>query len=215
MTARPRSVVGRRDYCYAMSAHTTTLTPEVFANALAELAEAPWRPELVIGPLPAPQKIAPFATAKSADVVVGDEELASGRLILLHDPAGNSSWDGDFRFVTFAHAEVDADMANDPLLAEVAWSWLIESLDRQGCDYVAPGGTVTAVQSTSFGSMATEPGRAEVEIRASWTPVLDRNPHITPHLIAWSELLCTTAGLPPLPTGVVMIPSRRTPTRNR
>jgi hypothetical protein len=193
-----------------MSAHTTSLTPKAFTNALAELADAPWRPELVIGPLPAPQKIAPFATAVSADVVVSGEELASGRLILLHDPAGNASWDGDFRFVTYAHADVDAEMATDPLLAEVAWSWLTESLDRQGCDYVAPGGTVTAVQSTSFGSMASEPGRAEVEIRASWTPVLSATPRVTPHLMAWSELLCTTAGLPPLPSGVVMMPARRT-----
>ncbi len=198
-----------------MSAPTTAVVPEIFANALAELADAPWRPEMVIGPLPAPQKIAPFAKAISADVVVSGDELASGRLILLHDPAGNASWEGTFRFVTFAHAEVDSEMANDPLLAEVAWSWLIESLDRQGCDYVAPGGTVTAVQSTSFGSMSGEPGRAEVEIRASWTPVLSEVPRITPHLVAWSELLCTTAGLPPLPSGVVMIPSRRAPSRNR
>lgn len=189
--------------------------PEAFASVVEQVSAAPWRPELVIGPLPAPQKIAPFATAISADVLVGDDELGSGRLILLHDPDGNPSWDGDFRFVTYAHAEVDADMATDPLLAEVAWSWLTDSLSRHECDFVAPSGTVTAVQSTSFGTMESEPRRAEVEIRASWTPVLGPKPQVTPHLMAWSELLCTAAGLPPLPSGVVMMPARRTGARRR
>jgi hypothetical protein len=205
-----------------MSAHTRTSTtsvepplPIAFANAVAEIADAPWRPEMVIGSLPAPQKIAPHATAISADVVVADEELASGRLILLHDPAGNAGWEGQFRFVTFAHADVDAEMAADPLLAEVAWTWLIESLERQGGSYLAPSGTVTVVQSTAFGTMELEPGRAEVEIRASWTPVFDTPQTITPHLLAWAELLCTTAGLPPLPSGVVMMPTRRSSARHR
>lgn len=197
-----------------MSARTKSLIPEAFTSALEEIAEAPWRPEMIISPLPAPQKIAPFATAFSADVLVGDEELASGRLILLHDPAGNPSWDGDFRFVTFAHAEVDSEMSTDPLLAEVAWSWLTESLDQQSCEYVAPGGTVTAVQSTSFGAMDTEPRHTEVEIRASWTPILGAGRKITPHLMGWAALLCTIAGLPPLPSGVVMMPGRR-PARRR
>ncbi len=192
-----------------MSAHTRSLAQQAFGRAVAELAEATWRPELVIGELPAPQKIAPQAVAISADVIVGDEELGSGRLILLHDPAGNPTWEGDFRFVTYAHAEVDAEMAADPMLPEVAWSWLTESLDRQGCQYLAAGGTVTAIQSQSFGSMETDPRRAEVEIRASWTPVLTTGRGVTPHLLAWGELLCTTAGLPPLPAGVVMIPARR------
>lgn len=198
-----------------MSAHTKSLPLRAFDRAVAELAEATWRPELVIDDLPAPQKIAPFAVAISADVIVGDDELGSGRLILLHDPAGNPTWAGDFRFVTYAHAEVDAEMAADPLLAEVAWSWLTESLDRQGCDYLAAGGTVTAIQSQSFGSMADDPRRAQVEIRASWTPELSPGRGITPHLMAWGELLCTTAGLPPLPPGVVMIPARRSPGRRR
>ena len=35
-----------------------------------------------------------------------------------------------------------------------------------------PSGTVTAVSSQSFGSMAGDPQRIEVEIRASWTPVV-------------------------------------------
>ena len=62
-----------------------------------------------------------------------------------------------------------------------------------------------------LGGMAEEAQRAEIEVRASWTPVLEEGVGLPPHLAAWAELLCTTAGLPPLPAGVVLIPSRRNP----
>jgi hypothetical protein len=32
---------------------------------------------------------------------------------------------------------------------------------------------------------------------------------VAPHVEAWGELLCTAAGLPPLPDGVTVIPNRR------
>jgi hypothetical protein len=32
---------------------------------------------------------------------------------------------------------------------------------------------------------------------------------IAPHVEAWGELLCTAVGLPPVPDGVAVIPSRR------
>jgi Protein of unknown function (DUF3000) len=62
------------------------------------------------------------------------------------------------------------------------------------------------VASESFGGMAAEPARAEIELRASWTP-LDHA--IGRHAQAWGALLCTAAGLPPLTPGVVAIPGRR------
>ena len=102
-------------------------------------------------------------------------------------------------------------MVTDPLLANVGWSWLVDALANHGAEYSAPSGTVTSVSSESFGGMADEPPRAEIEIRASWTPVLEAEVGLVPHLAAWAELLCTTAGLPPLPAGVVMMPSRRNP----
>lgn len=139
----------------------------------------------------------------TADVVVADEELGSGRLILLHDPAGNESWEGVFRLVSFARAQVDPEMAADPLIAEVGWSWLTDALAAHGAEYVAPSGTVTAVSSASFGAMSADAPSAEVEIRASWTPILDHGRGLGAHLSAWAELLCTTAGLPTLPAGVV------------
>ena len=173
---------------------------------------APWRPELDVDEMPAPQRIAPFAAAVTADVLVGGDEVGSGRLVLLHDPAGNAAWQGTFRCVTFARADVDPEMVTDPLLAQVGWSWLLEALAAHGAEFEAPSGTVTSVASESFGGMAEQPARAEIEIRASWTPQLVDGGGLTPHLAAWAELLCTTAGLPPLPAGVVPMPSRRTAT---
>ena len=189
--------------------------PRLFEQAVAALTAMVWRPELVIEDLPAPQKIAPFAVAVSADVMVHDDELGSGRLVLLHDPTGNPSWDGDFRCVTYARADVDAEMVADPLLTEVGWSWLIDALDRNHAGYRAPSGTVTAVSSKAFGAISDDPPRAEIELRASWTPVITSGDQLTQHLAAWSELLCMTAGLPPLPDGVVPILPRRPGTRPR
>src|SRR5918997_3169310 len=188
-----------------------TPAPSAFRRAVADLTSAPWRPELRIEQIPAPQRIAPFASAVTADVLAGGEEVGSGRLVLLHDPAGNAAWQGTFRCVTFARAEVDPEMVTDPLMGSVGWSWLIDALAAHSAEYTAPSGTVTSVTSESFGGMAEEAPRAEVEVRASWTPVLEDGVGLPPHLAAWAELLCTTAGLPPLPAGVVLMPSRRNP----
>ena len=100
-----------------------------FRRALDALAAATWRPELAVEDIPAPQRIAPFSAAVTADVLVGDDEVGNGRLVLLHDPAGNDAWQGTFRCVTFARADVDPEMVTDPLLARVGWSWLLDALE--------------------------------------------------------------------------------------
>lgn len=187
----------------------------LFEEAAASLAVMPWRPELTVEEIPAPQRIAPFAAAISAEVTVDDNELGQGRLVLLHDPAGNPAWDGTFRCVTFARARVDPDMVVDPLLAEVGWSWLEDALGGRGAGYVAPSGTVTAVSSKAFGSMEGDPDRSEVEIRASWTPLISTGAGIVPHVEAWQDLLCMVAGLPLLPEGVTAIPLHRAARRRR
>jgi hypothetical protein len=199
-----------------MVAHTEAVTaPEEFRRALDAVATATWRPELAVEDIPAPTRIAPFSAALTADVLVGDDEVGNGRLVLLHDPAGNDAWQGTFRCVTFARADVDPEMVTDPLLARVGWSWLLDALEAHGAAYTAPSGTVTSVASESFGGMAEHDPRAEVEVRASWTPLLEAGDGLAAHLAAWAELLCTTAGLPPLPAGVVMMtPRRGTPSRS-
>jgi hypothetical protein len=179
--------------------------PEVFRVAVEQMHSARLRPEILCEEMPAPQRIAPFASALSADVTMDGEDVGTGRIVLLHDPSGNDAWSGTFRCVAYARAEIDPEMANDPLLGEVGWSWLTEALDAHGAAYSAPSGTVTKVSSESFGSMAEEDSTAQLEIRASWTPAGD----VRAHVEAWGELLCTAAGLPPVPDGVAPMPSRR------
>lgn len=188
--------------------------PEEFRTAVAAMHAARLRPEVFCEEMPAPQRIAPYAAALSADVTVNDEEVGTGRIILLHEPAGNDAWQGTFRCVAYCRADVDLDQATDPLLAEVGWTWLIEALEAHGAIQVAASGTVTRVATESFGGMSDEPGSAQIEIRASWTPcdadgVSDGVPDITAHVEAWGELLCTAVGLPPVPEGVAPLPSRR------
>ncbi|HEX6247266.1 MAG TPA: DUF3000 domain-containing protein [Nocardioidaceae bacterium] len=183
----------------------TPATPEEFLAAVDRMHAARLRPEIFCEEMPAPQRIAPYASALSADVTVDGEDVGTGRIVLLHDPAGNDAWGGTYRCVAYARAEIDPEMANDPLLGEVGWSWLTEALEAHGAEYSAPSGTVTKVASESFGSMADEQATAQLEIRASWTPSGD----IVDHVEAWGELLCTAVGLPPVPEGVAPLPSRR------
>jgi len=184
--------------------------PPEFTEAVRAMNEARLRPEVLAEPMPAPQRIAPYAAALSADVTVDGHDLSTGRIILLHDPAGNDSWDGTFRCVAYVRADIDLEMITDPALADVGWSWLTEALAAHGATYVAASGTVTRVATDSFGAMSEDSGTAQIEIRASWTPALvDGEPEISGHVEAWGELLCTAAGLPPVPEGVTAMPSRR------
>jgi hypothetical protein len=168
------------------------------------------RPEVFCEEMPAPQRIAPYAAALTADVTVDGTDLGTGRIILLHDPAGNDAWDGTYRCVAYARAEIELDLVTDPMLAAVGWSWLTEALDAHGATYAAASGTVTRVATESFGGMADEGGSAQLELRASWTPVVTAaGLDVAPHVEAWGELLCTAVGLEPVPEGVTAIPSRR------
>jgi hypothetical protein len=196
-------VVGQETH----SGASASAFPVEFRDAVASMRTARLRPEVFCEEMPAPQRIAPYAAALSADVTVDDTDLGTGRIILLHDPAGNDAWDGTFRCVVYGRAEVDLEQAVDPMLAEVGWSWLTEALDAHGAVYTAISGTVTRVATESFGTMADEPGNAQLEIRASWTPADPAE--LTRHVEAWGELLCTAGGLEPVPDGVAVMPSRR------
>lgn len=168
--------------------------PAVFAQAVASLRSARPRTEVHLAEIAAPQRLAPYTFAMTAEVLRGGDEIASGRLVLLHDPAGQEAWDGTLRIVTYVTAELDAEMADDPMLADVGWSWLMDALSSHGAEHTAAGGTVTQTRSVRFGDLAGPSDNADVELRASWTP-LDTD--LTAHLLAWCELLCSTAGLPP------------------
>ncbi len=182
--------------------------PAEFDRALRTLRAARLRPEVHLVEVPGPGRIAPYTVALTAEVRVptADDELASGRFVVLHDPAGHEGWDGTFRLVTHVRAQLEAELGADDLLAEVAWTWFDDALADAGVAPHAAGGTVTRVLSQSFGSLAARPAEVAVEIRASWT-ALDGD--LAPHLQAWAVLLCQAAGLPPLPPGVSAMSSRR------
>jgi len=179
--------------------------PEEFSSAIERIRAVRLRPEIVLEEVPAPQRIAPHAVALGADVVQDDEELATGRFVLLYDPSGQDAWEGTFRAVTFVRAALEAEFGADPMIGQVGWTWLQECLDSSAATYTAVGGTVTRVVSESFGALGDRPATVEIEIRASWTPLDD----VGVHLQAWAALLCTVAGLPPLPAGVAPLPRRR------
>ena len=91
----------------------------------------------------APRSLAMLASVKvpssgSADGEGAADEIAVGRLVLLHDPAGQAAWDGTFRIAVFARADLDPEMGADPMLPEVTWSWLEESLAGIRCDSRRP-----------------------------------------------------------------------------
>lgn len=182
-------------------------TPPDFRLAVRTLRAARLRPEVVVEEAPAPKRLAPHAFALTAEVLDG---AATGRLVLLHDPAGQETWHGEFRLVTFVRAGLEPDMAADPFLLGVGWAWLTEALDVRAATYTAASGTVTRVASESFGGMADEPPTAEIEIRASWTPL---EPDLGPHVLGWGDVLGMAAGLLPLPAGVLALPSPRGETR--
>ncbi|MEU4493597.1 DUF3000 domain-containing protein [Streptomyces sp. NBC_00210] len=196
--------------------------PRAFRLAVEALRAARLRPEIEVDPTRPPQRLAPHAYALEAAVVDGDDDLADGRLVLLHDPAGHEAWQGTFRLVTLVRAELEPEMAADPLLPEVCWSWLTGALEARGLSYGEPSGTVTRAGSHYFGGLAERRPATQIEIRASWTPREGRGgvPDSAAHLAAWCDLLCQIAGLPPSPagpadagTGVVSLPQRRGPQR--
>jgi hypothetical protein len=185
-------------------------TPAEFEAALVSVRAAVPRAELAISEITAPASLAPFAIALSADVSPSrhgdDSELGTGRFILLYDPTEPEAWGGRFRVVCFAQAPLETDIGLDPFLADVAWSWLIDALDARGARYIAASGTATKILSTGFGELAHQGDGAQIELRASWTPL---DAAVAPHVEGWGELLCMLAGLPPHSEGVTALPRRR------
>jgi Protein of unknown function (DUF3000) len=187
---------------------SSTVLPETFTRAVADLRAVRPRAEITVEEVPPPRRLAPFAYAVSATVLRQAEEVASGRLILLHDPDGHEAWgSGTLRLVTYVNAELEADLAADPLLPAVGWSWLVDALETHEAPYAALGGTVTQTTSTSFGELASRSSQpsgevsrpaarstADLELRASWTPL---GGDLGAHMRAWCALLASTAGLPP------------------
>jgi hypothetical protein len=185
------------------------VTADAFAHAADEVRALAFRDDLTVEEIAAPQGLAPAAIALAGDVrpdaSTGESAYGTGRFILLHDPGEPDAWGGSFRIVTFAQAPLEPEIGTDPLLADVAWSWLIDALRSRGAVFSAAAGTATKTISKGFGSLASEGEGAQIELRASWSP---EGP-IAPHAAAWAELVCMLAGLPPGSEGVAVLGAHR------
>lgn len=192
----------------------------LFDRAVTGIAGVPLRPEFEVEALPAPRRLASFSHAVSVAVTDADgDEVASGRFVVLYEPEGHDEWHGVFRCVTLAQAELETEIAEDPLLPDVAWSWLTEALDHHGARRSVLGGTVSRCASMSFGELSERPASTSVELRASWTPAPPAGGDewaeelaqaaFDAHFRAWLDLLATAAGLPPLVAGVTVLPTSR------
>ncbi len=191
--------------------------PAEFRDAVQSLHAATVRPEIEVGSIRPPQRLAPYSYALGVEVRQPDVDASLvptdsagssfGRLVLLYDPEGQDAWNGSFRLVAFIQAEVEAALASDPLLPQVAWSWLSEALgvDEGGTESTPPfgsdvpavralGGTVTATTSVRYGDIAGPPESHQLELRASWTAT---GGELSVHLEAFCEVLASVAGLPP------------------
>jgi hypothetical protein len=200
------------------------------------------RREIVLDNQRPPRKLAPYAAAIGAVVhepapggstrpVVRDDadtEIGWGSFVLLYDPAGQTGWAGPFRVIAYIRAELDPEIAADPLIGQVGWSWLTEALGTRTNGYRQVSGTVTRVVTEGFGTKQDQPVTTEFELRASWSPAVpaatgpiarpgtaqpgtaqpgtaqpDGPPQdLDGHLAAWCDALCAACGLPPLPAGV-------------
>lgn len=213
---------------------TGTAAEDEFRRAVAELEaglamQRQSRPELSFEEEPAPRRLAQFAYAVAATVpgggggsqpggttapgegAVADAEIGSGRFVLLFDAAGQDGWDGKYRIISYVRAELEPEMATDPLINAVGWSWLTEALDLRTTGYRKISGTVTTVMTQGFGGKQDEPNSTGFELRASWSPALAQSgsASLDGHVAAWCDTVCMAAGLPPLAPGVAPLRSQR------
>ena len=183
--------------------------PESFEVAAEQVRATTFRDDLTVREIPAPSGVASEAIALAGDVRPEEDAIDSpfgtGRFILLHDPDEPSAWGSQWRIVCFAQAPLEHDIGVDPMLADVAWSWLTDALASRGAALHSASGTATKTISKGFGTLADEGDGSQIELRASWSPA---GP-ITPHVEAWAELVCMLAGLPPGSEGITMLGSRR------
>lgn len=186
----------------------TESTPQAFLDAVESMESARVRPELSLGAIRPPQKLAPFSHAIGIEVNHPETDFvpetsdddAFGRLILLHDPRTEETWEGTMRLVAYIQADMDAAVAEDPLLPQVAWQWLTEALDDESAGYTNLGGTVTTTNSVRYGEIGGRPQAFQLEMRASWTAMQS---DLAPHVQAFAAVLANVAGLPP--EGVTML----------
>lgn len=178
--------------------------PASFLGALTSLRAAAGSLALDLKEIKAPRAAA-FSVALTGslpDLDDPEKEVADGNFVLLFDPEGAS--EPGFRVIVLVRAALDAEMSTDPLLPEVAWTWVTETLETSNEPFERLGGSVTRTITTAHGQLADRPDQVELEVRASWsTP--SSGDAIGQHLYAWARLLRAFAGHPPVPEGVTAL----------
>ena len=197
-----------------MPVHRLRSGDDTFRAVVDAMTRAPQRPEFAWRTIPAPSRMAPSTWACTGEIVVHEDELASGRLVILHDPEGQEAWDGTYRMVALVQAQLEPEFAIESMLGDVAWSWVTESLELHEAGARELGCTATRVVSQSYGALASRPSTVDVEMRVSWTPEpvppaasapsghedpAGTVPEIdlAPHFAAWTAMLAAAGGLPP------------------
>lgn len=188
--------------------------PADFTAAVESMHAASLRPELTMGVIRPPQRLAPYSHAIGLELNRGafdkqstpsEDSDAFARLIVLHDPHAEETWDGTMRLVAYIQADMDGALSNDPLLPEVAWQWLNEALENHQVDFSNLGGTVTSTSSQRFGEIGGPGHSFMLEMRASWTA---ESTNLTAHVEAFADVLASVIGL--APEGITSIARRTT-----
>ena len=166
-----------------------------FAAALLSIRHSTLREELVVTQLAAPGDIATHAIAFSAELKSETSEvsgkLGTGRFVVFWSPEPQENWTSNFRVVCFARSPLETDIGRESDGVDVTWDWLTSALNNSGAEYSALAGTTTRIISTGHGMMDQQSEHAEIEIRASWSPV---GTDIRRHLEAWQNLVCVMSG---------------------
>lgn len=180
----------------------------LFDDVARQIRDVAFRADITVHEIAAPEGLAPHALALAANVRPdedGDSSYGTGRLVVLYDPDEPEAWGGAWRIVAFAQAPLEPEIGTDPLLSEVAWSWLMDALGSRDAHFHAASGTATKTLSKGFGGLASERDGAQIELRASWSP----SGPLPAHVEAWAELLGMLAGLPPGSEGVAVLGARK------
>ena len=190
----------------------TTAEPAQFREAVAAMNATTVRPEIELGPIRPPQRLAPFSYALGAEVrhpetaIVPErsEGDAFGRLILLHDPEGAEAWDGTMRLVAYIQADLDSSEAVDPAAAGSG-----VELARRGAGVARPNTSrrwAAPSPPPRRCATATSPGRRAPTSWSCGRRGRRRRSKLGPHVQAFCEVLEHAAGLPP--AGVTDLSSR-------
>lgn len=165
-----------------------------FKAALESIRECKLSKKLKFEEIPGPAKMAPYTAAIAAETVaqdLGGRPMGTGRLVILYDPEQPAGWPTPWRCVALVSADTDPELAEDPCIGQVAWSWLSEALEDNRCQYAGLLGSVTTEMTATFGGLKLSSSLAHLQIQASWSPYSE---DMGPHLLAWSDTLLLAAG---------------------